>query len=124
MNINLSSLSADQFGSIVKLLKQREQLQAELTKVNAAIAKIAGTVPAAFSDEPSTGKGRGRRRGRRNLKASVIAELKTAGSKGMAVKDLSVKLGVPAANIFSWFYTTGKKIKDIQKVGEGRYALK
>jgi len=40
------------------------------------------------------------------------------------VKDLAAKLNVKPGNIFSWFYTTGRKIKGITKVGAARYALK
>jgi hypothetical protein len=29
---------------------------------------------------------------------------------------------VKPGNVFSWFYTTGKKIKGISKVGEAKYA--
>jgi len=38
------------------------------------------------------------------------------------VKELAAKLKVKPGNIFSWFYTTGKKISGIKKVGEAKYA--
>jgi hypothetical protein len=39
------------------------------------------------------------------------------------VKELAAKLKVKPNNVFSWFYTTGKKVSGIKKVGEARYAL-
>ena len=52
----------------------------------------------------------------------MLKALKAAGSSGITVRDLSAKLKVKPGNIFSWFYTTGKKIKAIRKVGEAKYA--
>ena len=48
--------------------------------------------------------------------------LKSAGSSGITVKELSSKLKVKPGNIFSWFYTTGKKVSGLKKVGEAKYA--
>ena len=57
------------------------------------------------------------------MKEPLLKALKAAGSSGITVKDLAAKLKVKPGNIFSWFYTTGKKIKGISKVGEAKYAL-
>jgi hypothetical protein len=56
------------------------------------------------------------------LKDSLLKELEAAGSGGLTVKELSAKLKVKPGNVFSWFYTTGKKIKGIKKVGEAKYS--
>ena len=61
------------------------------------------------------------RRGKR-LKEPLLKALKAAGATGATVKDLAEKLKVKPGNIFSWFYTTGKKISGIKKVGEAKYA--
>ena len=63
--------------------------------------------------------------GRRGaLKARILASLRTAGDKGVAVKDLSAKLGVKNQNVHVWFSSTGKKLGTIQRIGAGRYRLK
>jgi predicted transcriptional regulator of viral defense system len=63
--------------------------------------------------------------GRRGaLKARILAALRTAGDKGVAVKELSAKLGVKNQNVHVWFSSTGKKLGTIQRVGAGRYRLK
>ena len=61
------------------------------------------------------------KRGKR-LKEPLLKALSAAGSAGVTVKELASKLKVKPGNIFSWFYTTGKKIKGISKVGEAKYA--
>ena len=66
-------------------------------------------------------KGRAGKRGKR-LKEPLLKVLKAAGSSGITVKELAAKLKVKPGNVFSWFYTTGKKIKGISKVGEAKYA--
>ena len=58
------------------------------------------------------------------LKARILAALKSAGDKGVAVKELSAKLGVKNQNVHVWFSSTGKKLGTIQRVGAGRYRLK
>ena len=56
------------------------------------------------------------------VKAPLLKALSAAGSSGITVKELATKLKVKPGNIFSWFYTTGKKINGIKKVGEAKYA--
>jgi hypothetical protein len=58
------------------------------------------------------------------LKARIIAALRAAGDKGIAVKDLSKKLGVKNQNVHVWFSSTGKNVSGIQKIGAGAYRLK
>jgi hypothetical protein len=79
-----------------------------------------GRPPGSKSKKTSVGAPKGRR-GKR-LKAPLIKLLKSAGSAGITVKELAAKLKVKPNNVFSWFYTTGKKVKGITKVGEAKYA--
>lgn len=73
----------------------------------------------------AAGGARGRRKGagRGELMASILDALKQAGSKGITVKELSDKLGVPYKNIYIWFVTTGKKNPSIKRVGPAQYKL-
>jgi len=77
--------------------------------------------PQARSGIKIAAKGKISRRGKR-LKAPLLKALAAAGPSGIKVKDLAAKLKVKPGNIFSWFYTTGKKISGIKKVGEAKYA--
>jgi hypothetical protein len=140
--MDLSKITTSTLEALVKLTKKRDTIVKELRRIEAAIT-------GAYSgrkSEPSTGrrrKGRGRRRalpsptradklsraqatgGRRGaLKARILAALRTAGDKGVAVKELSSKLGVKNQNVHVWFSSTGKKLGTIQRIGAGRYRLK
>lgn len=56
------------------------------------------------------------------LKEFILKELQAAGKAGVAVKELSERLGVKNQNIHVWFSSTGKSL-GARKVGRGRYAL-
>ena len=58
----------------------------------------------------------------KRLKEPLLKALSAAGSAGIKVKDLAAQLKVKPGNIFSWFYTTGKKISGIKKIGEAKYS--
>ena len=66
----------------------------------------------------------GAKRGKRGaLKEQILAALKSAGAKGISVKDLSDNLGVKTQNVHVWFSTTGKTV-GVEKVSPGVYRLK
>jgi hypothetical protein len=129
--MSLANLSSGQIKQLIELIKEKESLQSKLEKIDQtlqslesgnATPKRRGRKPG-FKLNAKTGtKGRpGGKRGKR-LKEPLLQALKSAGSSGATVKDLAAKLKVKPGNIFSWFYTTGKKIKGITKVGEAKYA--
>ncbi len=124
-----STLSSAQLSRLISLVKEKENLQSKIEKVDAALralesGKVArrGRPPGAAKGRPGPKAGKTRRRGKR-LKGPLLKALKAGGSAGVTVKDLAAKLKVKPGNVFSWFYTTGKKISGIKKVGEARYAL-
>jgi hypothetical protein len=141
--MDLSKITTSTLEALVKLTRKRDTVLGELKRIEAAIA----AAYAGRKSEPSPGrrkKGKGRRRvapavgtraaklsqaqaagGRRGaLKARILAALRSAGDKGVAVKELSAKLGVKNQNVHVWFSSTGKKLGTIQRVGAGRYRLK
>jgi hypothetical protein len=140
--MDLSKITTSTLEALVKLTKKRDTIVKELRRIEAAIT-------GAYSgrkSEPSTGRRR-RRRGRPRalpsptravkvsraqatggrrgaLKARILTALRAAGDKGVAVKELSSKLGVKNQNVHVWFSSTGKKLGTIQRIGAGRYRLK
>jgi hypothetical protein len=126
----LSNLSSAQLAHLISLVKEKEVLQEKLEKIDAALS--------ALESGSSVPKKRGRKPGRppgsksqltgkpgkktKRLKAAILKALSAAGSSGITVKELSNKLKVKPGNIFSWFYTTGKKIGGIKKIGEAKYS--
>ena len=129
--MSLSTLSSAGLARLIGLIKKKEALQSKLERIDAELA--------ALDSGKSAPKKRGRKPGRppgrppgsvsskkvrktKRLKEPLLKALKAAGASGVKVKDLATQLKVKPGNIFSWFYTTGKKIKGIKKVGEARYA--
>jgi hypothetical protein len=140
--MDLSKINTSTLESLIKLTRKRDVLLDELKKLEAQMTSI-------YSGEKGATTGRrrrtmGRRRsagaataikaakgpgaqtgGRRGaLKARILAALRAAGDKGVAVKELSGKLGVKNQNVHVWFSSTGKKIPQIQRVSAGRYRLR
>jgi hypothetical protein len=127
----LINLSSAQLAHLIELVKEKESLQTKLDHVNAALQSLEtgkaipkkrgrkpGRPAAVKTKAVKVGKSK---RGKR-LKQPLLKALTAAGSSGITVKDLAAKLKVKPGNIFSWFYTTGKKISGIKKVGEAKYA--
>jgi hypothetical protein len=129
--MSFANLSSAQVRQLIGLIQKKESLQAKLDRVDQALQEIesGGIAPKKRGRKPksvlATKPGRKARRGKRGkrLKEPLLAALKAAGSAGIKVKDLAAKLKVKPSNVFSWFYTTGKKVKGIKKVGEAKYAL-
>ena len=127
----LSNLSSAELAQLIGLVKEKESLQSRLDHVNAQLSALESGKPLAKKRgrkpgrpagvKLSVGKGGKARRGKR-LKAPLLKALSSAGSSGITVKELAAKLKVKPGNIFSWFYTTGKKISGIKKVGEAKYS--
>ena len=131
--MSLSNLSSAQLSHLIALVKEKETLRAKLEHIDAEIISLESgkSAPKKRGRKPGRPPGAGakikvakagvRKRGKR-LKAPLLKALSAAGPSGITVKDLAAKLKVKPGNIFSWFYTTGKKIGGIKKVGEAKYA--
>jgi hypothetical protein len=128
--MSFTNLSSAQIKRLIALIKTKESLQARMDRINSELQglesgpgapKRRGRKPG-FKVGAKPGRKPGRKRGKR-LKEPLLQALKSAGASGITVKELAAKLKVKPGNIFSWFYTTGKKIKEIKKVGEAKYAM-
>jgi hypothetical protein len=119
--MSLSSLTSVQLHRLIKLVKEKEMLQARLAKVESSLEALDGGKGANAKFAPAQ---RGPRRGRRrvSLKIGILKKLQAAGKEGMTVKELATSLNANAGSVSVWFYTTGKKVKEIKKVGKARYA--
>jgi DNA-binding NarL/FixJ family response regulator len=120
--MSLTDLSSAQLERAVALLKEKESIQAQLERVNRSLESLGRGEIGAEKAGAVSKKGRpGGRRGR--LKKRLLKVLEAAGKEGMTVKDLAKKLGANPENVSIWFYTTGKKVKGIQRVGKAQYAF-
>ncbi len=115
--MSLSSLSSLQLSQLIHLIKERKSLEAKLVKVNQRLETLNGK-PVTAKSPP--GKKRGRRRAK--LKDRILKTLTAAGKAGITVKELASTLKANPASVSVWFYTTGKKIKGVKKVGKATFA--
>lgn len=129
--MSLANLTSDQLNRLIELVKRKEELQAELARLDAEfqslesgspLPKKRGRKPGRPSASANEAAPTKRRRRLTRLKEPLLKALESAGAAGITVKELSAKLNVNPGNIFSWFYTTGKKVKGIKKVGEAKYS--
>lgn len=120
---------------LIVLAEKREKLTAELEAIEARLSAALKTNPSAanvagVSSKPGrkatvkVGRPAKATNGKRGaIKGFILDTLQAAGEAGVAVKDLASSLGVKPGNIHVWFATTGKTIKEIQKVGPGIFRL-
>lgn len=118
--MSFASLSSSDLQKLLRLIKDKEVLQAKLAKVEAALHSLESGLP---TKEPKIKKA-GSRRGTRRLKLKdkILKALQGTGKAGKSVKELSEDLKANPGSVSVWFYTTGKKVKGLKKVGPARYS--
>jgi len=130
--MDITKLTAKEFGRIVKLLRRKESLERKLGQLERSVAKVVGAGASAVarganriarSRKPgrSTGKKFNRRGGLRKV---ILAQLARAGKTGLKIKDLAGKMNIQRQRLDTWFYQNLKKIRGLRKVGPGHYHLK
>jgi hypothetical protein len=118
--MSLSSLSSADLTRLIQLVKDKEAIQAKLAKVERALDALQnGTEPKELA---TVKRGPRRRRRRAAMKDALLKALQAAGKGGLSVKELAVRIKAKPASVSVWFYTTGKKVKGLNKIGAGRYA--
>ncbi len=115
--MSLSSLTSAQLHRLIELVKEKETIQAKLAQVERSLDALQS---GATTKEKPLAKKRGRRRAK--LKDALLKKLQAAGKEGLTVKELAASLNAKPTSVSVWFYTTGKKIKGIKKVGTARFA--
>jgi hypothetical protein len=117
----ISDLSGAQLERLVQLIKEKKSLESKLAQVESSLNALEG---GKVTKAKPLSKKRGPRRGRRRmaLKDALLKKLQAAGKDGLTVKVLAASLKANPASVSVWFYTTGKKIKGIKKVGPARFA--
>lgn len=131
--MNLSSLTSADLKHIAALLSRKEQLTAEIQKIEGELASFgsspkrsgrAARASASVSSQSETGQISGGRARRGQLKEVILTILKEAGRDGVSIQDISSKAGVKPLNVSAWLAATGKKLGTIEKAGRGVYRLK
>ena len=101
-----------------QLARRRREKKALNEKLAPADTKPTGKRPANAKEETQAKT----RKRFGQLKESVIQLLKEAGPKGLTLKEICGKLGLRKGHLDNWLYATGKKIKEIKRIGRGVYA--
>ena len=117
--MSLASLSSAQLRHLLQLIKEKEAIETKLAKVDLALKALENGSTAKTVRSVAASSRRGRRRVA--LKDAILKGLQTAGKGGITVKDLANSIGAKLGSVSVWFYTTGKKIKGIQKIGKARF---
>jgi hypothetical protein len=149
--MKLSQLTSSDLARLTKLITEKDMVFAKLRKIEAEIdsfdtgaliatgatgkkrgrpagqakgAKLAIPLEAKVKKE-STGAKRGPKKGQKPgaFKAALVAALTEAGTAGLTISEIAAKLGTKSNNVYSWFYTTGKKTGGFNKSDEGKYTL-
>lgn len=147
--MDFTLLNPSTLRELIKLTEQKASLQKQIAAIDARLSAIGGgkaTTAKAPAAKPAGKRGRPAKAaakpakapkapkapkkaaapkvaGKRGaLKNDILKLLSAAGPEGASVKDISAKLGVKNQNVHVWFATTGKKLAEISKVGEARYA--
>jgi len=126
--MNLSALSLKQLEHIVGLLKEKEVLQTKLDGVNRDLQRLENGSGSALSateslnDSPHSKRIKKRSRRRGGLQQAVLKALKSAGAKGLTVKQLAVQAKVKKSSLAVWLYSSGKKVSGFKKVAPGVFA--
>ena len=123
LSMSIINLSLTELRSALRLLEQRNDLLQQVAEVDRQLAALEGGKPAPAPQPVAATKpvARAKAGGRRKLKDEVISLLQSAGASGMTVGELAGRLGVGVNRIFTWFYATGKKVKQIKKIGNAQY---
>jgi len=123
--MNLTTLTIAQLRQALAIKEQIEALEHELATITGtSVANISSASPAldVESAEAVVKRSAPATHGKRGaVKEAIIELVKKAGSAGIEVKEIAAALGKSNASVSVWFIGTGKKVKEIKKLGRGKY---
>ncbi len=127
--MKIDQLTSQSLKAAVDLLEEKEAYQSKLAEIEEELTALLGgesSVEKAAETVQKNALPQSARRvktGRQGQsKEAITALLKKAGDRGISLKDICQKLGMSQSRINSWMHATGKKLKEIKKLGRGVYA--
>ena len=129
--MNLSQITTTDLSAIGKLLQRKESLQAEVAKIDGQldsygsgklVKQVAGKV-SLVKLQKAASKKRSPRSKKGSIREGVNNVLKNAGKAGMHISKIAEGMGGNLGSLRQWFATSGKKIKNIKRVGPATYRL-
>ncbi len=127
MPMDFSTIALSDLKRLVPLIEERDAVTARLAEINNALSGLNGSSKATPTTKPvSKAKAAVTKKpakGRKGaIKDAIVKILQEAPSSGISVENIAKSVGKKSAAMHVWFYTTGKSIKEIKKVGRGIYA--
>ena len=122
--MDVTKLTSASLKKIAALLAQREKLISQIEEIDCEISALQTENKESSQKIKSLKKSKvttGKRSKRGAVKELIITELKTAGSKGITVADLSKKLNRDGKSLHAWFHNIGKKITNIKRIDRGLF---
>lgn len=137
--MKFTDLNSEQIHRVSALITMRDQVLSRFEKLETSLAeKKEKSLQPILDELAALDRGKAssptrKRTGRRGpkpgqrpgrLKEAVLAALTAAGANGLSVAQLAEKLKAKTTNIYSFFSTTGKKVKGLKKTPSGAYVYR
>jgi len=122
----ISSALGRSYGSISVWFNSTGKKVKQIVKVGrgkygwVGVSSATEPAPTITAEKPKAKKANGNRRG--ELKDSIASLVKGSGKAGITAKEVASSLGLALPRVYNWFLSTGKKVKQIKKVGPAKYA--
>ena len=120
--MSLLNYDSKVLGKAMALLQKRDELKAKLSVLEKEIEALEIRGGATASVSTGAPKLRKTRAKRTPIKDSIIAVLKAAGKEGIEPKTIAAKINGTPLQVNAWLAGTGKKLKEVKKLGRGQYA--
>lgn len=128
----VTNIPSEVLRRLVKLSEHKDGLLAQGQKIEQQMLalqrqyfgapKSSGSKARVTVSRPSRAP-RGRRARPGALKARVLQALKSAGARGVTIRQLADQLRIKPANLYVWFNGTGRKVSGLKKIGPAKYRL-
>jgi len=125
--MDITHLNSNVLRRLLSLSEKKEALLQQISQIEKELVSLTGRSSGSQSSstaQPSGVRIKGVRGKRGALKSKILALLSAAGENGVRIQDIATHLDIPVQNVYVWFSSTGKNLKDIKKVSPGRYRLK
>ena len=122
--MNIKELGSQELRKALALVERREVHQTKIAEIEQALeALLSPQVPKPVQLGKAFTPAKARKAGKRaQVKEVVIELIKQAGRQGITLKAILAQSGVSQSSLNSWMHATGKKIRQIKKIGRGQYA--
>ena len=117
--MSISQLSINELKQAIRLIEQKEALLAKIAEIDRKLEALGSGQGKSKPQKTNRAKTTGSKR--RMVTAEILTELMKGGDKGTESIVLAKKLRLSSSRLSAWFATTGKKYKEIKRIGRGKH---